>query len=178
MVVIRRSPMMLFNENATVSLVDHSLTRLPIPLSSTGCQDTFLARSAAWCGCPQSQVECHLCPGGVAPPSCGDIQESLRHIPTTEACEFTRQKFDIEACCSFEGSNNNGQGTSTITSGLDNSNRNRQVGWRTFLAFALVSIIGTIIFQRRRRRNGHDFRNHYFQERPRGMYGFRDRETM
>lgn len=33
------------------------------------CSDTFLQRSAAWCQCPGTSVECTLCPDGIAPPN-------------------------------------------------------------------------------------------------------------
>jgi len=142
------------------------------------CSDTFLQRSAAWCGCAGTEVKCPLCPDGSRPPdpfktekvlygwdcnvfeyihsllndpechmadeilefdaaafccphtadspgicefcpegktvtdpeklisseygplTCGDIEESMRLIPTARSCLFTRNKFDTDICCS------------------------------------------------------------------------------
>lgn len=33
------------------------------------CDDTLLRRSAAWCGCPQVERQCSLCPNGERPPN-------------------------------------------------------------------------------------------------------------
>jgi hypothetical protein len=145
------------------------------------CSDTFLQRSAAWCGCAGSEIKCPLCPDGsspldpfktekvlygwnchafeyihslfspsecplaaemlefdaaafccphlLSPPgicefchegttvadpeklvssgygpiSCGDIEESMRLIPTLTSCAYTRSKFDPSICCSSSG---------------------------------------------------------------------------
>jgi hypothetical protein len=33
------------------------------------CEDTWLQRSAAWCGCPDIERQCFLCPDGSKPPN-------------------------------------------------------------------------------------------------------------
>ena len=32
------------------------------------CSDTFLQRSAGWCQCPGTEIQCHICPDGSSPP--------------------------------------------------------------------------------------------------------------
>lgn len=158
-------------------------------VSPGDCSDTFLRRSAGWCGCANQTVHCSICPDGSRPPdptktekvlygwdcsvfefvlallsdaecylademlefdasafccphaaappgictfcpqgqivtdreriassgygpvTCGDIDDSMRLIPTVEACQFTRQKFDTTICCGdsvASGSNSRG----------------------------------------------------------------------
>lgn len=60
---------------------------------------------------------CPFCPTGqkVADPDkvvptqygflkCGDIEESLRMVPTTESCSLVMQSFDSSLCCEYPGS--------------------------------------------------------------------------
>ncbi len=146
-------------------------------ISPGDCSDTFLRRSAGWCGCSGQEIYCPICPDGSRPPeptktekvlygwdcsvfeyvlallsesecyladeilefdasafccphlaappdvcsfcpesqvvidpdiiisseygpvTCGDIDDSMRLIPTIEACQYTQQKFDAALCC-------------------------------------------------------------------------------
>lgn len=144
------------------------------------CDDTFLQRSAAWCGCPGHEVKCHLCPNGETPEDldrtekvlygwdcrsfqyitallaegecsvaseildfdaaafccqgidapdlcpmcptgqilsnpdrevrteygtmkCGEIEDSLRMIPSLKGCAVARQSVNSGQCCEFSG---------------------------------------------------------------------------
>jgi len=68
--------------------------------------------------------ECQFCPSGqeiIHPDKiiastygfakCSDIDESLRMVPTEEACESTKQSFPIEQCCGYPGERSSAEGT-------------------------------------------------------------------
>jgi hypothetical protein len=41
------------------------------------CSDTFLQRSAAWCGCAGTSIQCSLCPDGSKPPNPSKTEDVL-----------------------------------------------------------------------------------------------------
>lgn len=77
------------------------------------CSDTFLRRSAAWCECPGTEVECTLCPDGSSPPNpyktenvlyewdCANF-EYVTALLSSAACPLSSQLLEFDAaafCC-------------------------------------------------------------------------------
>jgi hypothetical protein len=61
------------------------------------CFDTFLQRSAAWCGCPGVERQCTLCPDGSRPPK-PDIVDPVYYNWSCDAFDFVSSYFSAEEC--------------------------------------------------------------------------------
>lgn len=61
------------------------------------CSDTLLQRSAAWCGCPNVERSCFLCPDGSKPPNL-HLVDPVFYGWTCEAFDFVSSYFSKEEC--------------------------------------------------------------------------------
>lgn len=61
------------------------------------CDDTFLRRSAAWCGCPGVDRGCHLCPDGSEPPR-PEIVEPVYYGSSCGAFDLVSSYYSADEC--------------------------------------------------------------------------------
>jgi hypothetical protein len=68
-----------------------------IPGQEGNCADTFLQRTSHYCGCPQTQQECFLCPDGSTPGN-PDRGEAWATNANCRGLEFLFSAFTAEEC--------------------------------------------------------------------------------
>lgn len=67
------------------------------PLQIGDCADTFLRRSAHYCGCPNTEQECFLCPDQSAPEK-NDAEISYAYNTRCTGVEWIFSLYDAEEC--------------------------------------------------------------------------------